>query len=314
VATYVIPAVAHLPGAGGTLWRTDVAAVNLGEDTATITFTFLSACGDPAATETLAAGGTTEWPNVLETVFDQPADSQSSGSLVVTSDVPLTVTSRTYNQTAEGTFGQYCPALTEGHALAPGDTGYLPLVKSSEDYRTNVGMVNLGEEECTVAVRLFGSDGTQLGSATNLAAGARRWHQQNDVFAAAGAGSTDVAYATVERGGQCGRRGVGLRLGGGQRHRRPDHGAGPGGQREVAQCLDQGHCNAPRGDLHRRRHRQGRSDVARSSARSSRCVTGKPPPGGAPPACRGLRCLAQGAARGRAMAGPGHEAGARHPR
>jgi PKD repeat protein len=195
---YLIPSVAHNPGAGGTMWRTAVAAVNRSGAMATLQLRYVAGDGlTLLRTVTLAADAAQEWVNILETLLGLAATASSSGTLEVTADRPVFLTSRTYNQTPGGTYGQYFPSLTAAVAMGPGRTGVLPHLKKNAAFRTNVGVLNLGPAACTAEIRLFGASGTQVGSARQLPVPAGRWVQQNDIFAAVGAGSHDVAYATV---------------------------------------------------------------------------------------------------------------------
>ncbi len=106
----VIPAVAHSPGALGSLWRTDVAAVNHGLLSASLTLTFVPVDGESATrTAPLGAGGTRVWPDVLASLFEVASSASASGALHVSSDRPLCLSSRTFNQGTAGTFGGFLP-------------------------------------------------------------------------------------------------------------------------------------------------------------------------------------------------------------
>jgi hypothetical protein len=193
---YVVPSVAHQPGTGGTQWRTDVGVVNRNAQAAAVTVTYYGAGAPVVRSASVAAGGTVEWVDVVAGLLG--VTGTGSGTLHVGSDVPLVVTSRTYNQASAGTFGQYYPALAVGDALAAGQVGVLGQVKKTGAFRTNVGVVNLGTSSCTVAVRLWGGAGAALGGVKTVTAAAGRWVQVNDIFAACAAGSQEIAYATVE--------------------------------------------------------------------------------------------------------------------
>jgi PKD repeat protein len=197
-AVYVVPAVAHNPGTGGTQWRSDVAAVNRGASTASLTLTFYSDAAPIVRTASLAPGATTEWRDILVSLFGLPTGASSSGAVQIASSARLAITSRTYNQTLAGTFGQSYPALEATGALGAGLVGVVGQLKKSAAFRTNLGVVNLGSASCTAVVRLWGPAGGQLGSAKSLTVAAGRWLQQNDIFAATAAGAQDLAYATVE--------------------------------------------------------------------------------------------------------------------
>jgi len=195
---YLIPAVAHNHGAKGTLWRTDVAVANLTGQPAAVTATFLSDTTSLVRSATVPAGGALEWDNVLETLFGLDPTLDSSGALQLASNQPLFAASRNYNETGAGTFGQGFPALTTADALAFGRTGVILPLRRGTDFRSNLGVVNLGASQCTVAVRLFDGNGRQVGATKTITVGPGRWYQQYDIFADVGAPDLALAYATVE--------------------------------------------------------------------------------------------------------------------
>jgi len=206
---YTISSQAHLPGTGGTQWRSNVAAVNRGAGAANLKLTYFpySASAAPVVkTAVVGAGATVEWPDVLLGLFGQAGSPK--GSVQVNSDQPISLIARTFNQAANGTYGQYYPAVAasqgltaaaaEAGALAAGQLGVLPMLKKNAAFRTNVGILNLGDAEVTAAVTLYGAAGAKVGSVKSLTAEPRRYVQQDDIFANVGAGSQDIAYATVE--------------------------------------------------------------------------------------------------------------------
>ena len=194
----VVPSVAHLPGKGGTQWRSDVAVVNRTGGVAALTLRYEGDGGPLERTASVGAGGTVRWQDVLVSLFSVATTAKVKGTLEVRSTVPVVVTSRTYNQTAGGTYGQYYPALEAGEAIVAGQVGVLAQLEGTTAFRTNVGIVNLGAAAVTVAVRLFEAGGAQVGNAKRITAGAGLWVQQDDIFAACAAGSRPLAYATVE--------------------------------------------------------------------------------------------------------------------
>lgn len=196
--TWIVPAVAHNPGAAGSTWRTDLAVVNRSATSAAITVTFYPFPAGEAvtATRTLAAGATVEWRDVVSSVLGLAIDTK--GAMHAASTTPLFITARTYNQESPTrTYGQYLPALTAAQGIGAGQVGVLSHLKKNAGFRTNLGVVNLGSVPCTVRVRLFGAGGTQVGASRDLTVDPGRWVQQNDIFSLAGAGTQDIAYATV---------------------------------------------------------------------------------------------------------------------
>ncbi|MEO8055024.1 MAG: PKD domain-containing protein, partial [Acidobacteriota bacterium] len=196
---YVVPAVTHLPGAFGALFRTDVAVVNRGAAAASLTLTYVpSAGGSLARTATVPVRGTRDLADVLVGTFGFAEGDSTFGALTVGSDQPLVVSSRTYNQTAAGTLGGSLagPASTAG--LTPGRTGILPHLRRSAAFRTNVAVTNLGASSATVRIQLWDANGTAAGSPRFLTPPVGGMVQENDVFAASGAGDRAAAYATVD--------------------------------------------------------------------------------------------------------------------
>lgn len=197
---YLVPSVAHSTGASGTVWRSDVAAVNTATTTAHLSLTLYDyTSGQPLeATATIGPGATTEWNDMLVSLFGVPASAARKGIVHVESDQPLTMTSRTYNlKGATETFGQYYPALTAAAALTTGQLGYLPQLKQNAAFRSNLGLVNLGDDDADVRVRLFAASGAAVGERT-VTVTAGRWTQIDKVFTELGAGNVSLGYASVE--------------------------------------------------------------------------------------------------------------------
>ena len=196
---YLVSSVAHAPGAAGTKWRSDFAAVNRGAAAADLTLTFWPyGSGDGVVKQhTLASGATVEWKDVLVSLFEQTATSVK-GSVQVDASAPVQISLRTYNQATEGTYGQGYPAVTTGEALAAGVVGVIPQLAKSAALRTNVGVLNVGAADVAVAIKLFTAAGVQAGTTKEATVAPARYWQQDDIFTATGAGALEGAYATVE--------------------------------------------------------------------------------------------------------------------
>jgi hypothetical protein len=196
---YSVAAVAHNPGLGGTTWRTDIVVLNLAAREALLTVTFRPTVGSPLVeTSSVPATGLREWRNVLESGFGLAPTDTTSGGLTIASTAPLLVTSRTYNQTSAGSYGQYLPGTSSANALQPGDAGYLPLVRKDPEFRTNVGVINLGSGQATIRFTLYDPDGDQIGDPVASSLEPGEWHQVNDLVEAAGIDHLEAGYATVE--------------------------------------------------------------------------------------------------------------------
>ncbi len=196
---YTIPAVTHSPGSAGAVFRTDVAAVSLSDAAASLTLTFSQTGGGSLdRSATIPPRGAREFADVLVSLFGNAPDAAVFGALQIASTVPLVVSSRTYNQTANGTLGGFLPGVAGAQGLVPGRIGILPQLKKSAAFRTNVAVVNLGASPVTGRTQLRDGSGAPLGAARTWQAAPFRLVQENDIFSAAGVSEAAVAYATVE--------------------------------------------------------------------------------------------------------------------
>ena len=126
------------------------------------------------------------------------ASASVSGALHVASDRPLCLSSRTFSQGENGTFGGFLPAVTAAEALSPGRIGVLPQLSRNALFRTNVGVANLGASSVTATIRLYGETGAAAGNPVPVTVPPGGLFQVVDVFGEAEAGDRDVAFATVE--------------------------------------------------------------------------------------------------------------------
>jgi hypothetical protein len=200
---FLVPGMVHASGAQGTTWRSDLALVNRGDQAADLQLRFLP--GEPSeetltATHQLAADGTVVWQDLLVSLFGLAGTAGAKGAVGITSDQPLAVIARTYNQTATATFGQMLPGITLSQVIGPDQVAVIPQLKQNDAFRSNLGVLNAGDTACQVLVRLFGPDGTRLGTEVILAVEPGRYFQANNIFGSqyTGAGPRRLAYATVE--------------------------------------------------------------------------------------------------------------------
>lgn len=194
---YMVAGIAHAPGLEGSNWRSKLALLNRSGTSAQVTLSYVRSSGAPLSQSlTLAINQLVAWDDVAVSLFGVSAD--SSGAIKVGSSQPLIVTARTYNASADGTYGQFLPGVDETEALAIDGLGVISQLAKNADFRSNIGFVNLGEADCRVRVTLRNSSGGPVGSQRTLNVPAGGWKQDNDIFEAAGAGTHANAYATVE--------------------------------------------------------------------------------------------------------------------
>lgn len=154
---WVVPGVAFLENASA-FWVSDLRVFNAGSEPTPATITFFPA-GNPAGAVsrelTLDAGEIEVLDNVLAELFGQPSDSGGAIAISTPQDAPLTVTARTYNQTANGTYGQYIPGVTPAESVGLGDRALQLLqLEQSSRFRTNIGVVETSGQPATVEMRI----------------------------------------------------------------------------------------------------------------------------------------------------------------
>jgi len=193
--TYMLVA-SHATGAEGSEWRTDLAILNAGATPVDVAVTFADGTRLETRRVNLGPSSIREWIDLLRSLFG--IGDTAAGAVRLDASRALMVSSRTYNDSGEGTFGQYFPAVDASATIGEGTTGYLSHLRGTEDYRSNIGILNLGDDATTVRVRLWADGGVPLGAPLEPSVPGRQWLQVNDVFAATGAGSRPLAWATVE--------------------------------------------------------------------------------------------------------------------
>ena len=162
----IVPASAHVGGAEGTHWVTDLVLHNIG-DVGTMAALYLLQPGAantvaPAVEVWVPAGQSVLLADVVLSLFGLDS---TSGALLVAADEPvLQVSSRTYNLVSSGTFGQYIPGWPLAMASTDADTPTLIQLTENARYRTNIGFVNPTAGRLDVVVEASRADGTSLGS------------------------------------------------------------------------------------------------------------------------------------------------------
>ncbi|HVG23445.1 MAG TPA: hypothetical protein VND45_04770 [Thermoanaerobaculia bacterium] len=176
--TYVITGSANLPGSNNTRWLTQLSIFNPHLDHAlNVSITLLPTGGatGPEKLIKVPANSTFITDNVMKDVFNL----SGSGSLLLAtfaSDNPgvedrvisraFLVNSNTYNDAANGTFGQTVAGVWTG--LLDVDTDDITAVAHGIDnssrlgFRTNVGAVNLGACSVTMFVTAYDADGRRV--------------------------------------------------------------------------------------------------------------------------------------------------------
>jgi hypothetical protein len=194
-----VPVSSHVGGANNSQWRTGLGVLNPSTLTANVTLRF-RAGGTVVANSTQVAPGA---QSILDDVIGAiPAT--GTGSLEVTADRGVIVTSRTYNLIAgnatcfpKGTLGQSYPSFDTTAGMAAGDTAWLVQLTETAAYRTNISLTNTGATAASVTITLFGATGTTLASYTvSLAAGEMK-QDNRPFFSRAGKSNIAAGFARV---------------------------------------------------------------------------------------------------------------------
>jgi hypothetical protein len=171
--TYVIAAAGNQRGGFGTHWMTRFSLFNPHLDsTLNVSVSFLPTGGAPGPEKLVELP-----PNSMaysDNILDDLYGIEGSGSLLVATfaddnpGVPddvlsrsFLVTSDTYNNTGNGTYGQTIPGVWSGllDYDSDGISSVAPIVRNSGAFRTNVGAVNLGSCGVNLLVSVYDGDG-----------------------------------------------------------------------------------------------------------------------------------------------------------
>jgi hypothetical protein len=175
--TYVIPVAGNLPGQNGTQWQTELSLFNPQAYALTVSVTLLPTGGGKGQEVliTIPGNAVAHYYNLLGSVYKY----QGGGALLaatfpednpgVPDDVvsrSFLVSSQTYNDTPDGTFGQTIPGVwvglqnyaTDGiSAIAHGISN-----NAKDAWRANIGAVNLGRSSVVMRVTVYDFDGNTI--------------------------------------------------------------------------------------------------------------------------------------------------------
>ena len=111
----------------------------------------------------------------------------------------LIVTARTYNQTSNGTYGQFIPAVTPAGSVGLSDNRVLQLLQleASDRMRTNVGVVETSGSPVTIEISAIPPD-SKIAAKTQVTLAANQFVQFNDILKSFGLGTVYNARMTVK--------------------------------------------------------------------------------------------------------------------
>jgi hypothetical protein len=144
VSRYILPGIANVD-TGFAKWRSDVRLFNYGPISQTATLTFYPVGSAPRSAQiTAKAGEVLALQNIVKNTFN----AENLGGFVhIDTAQPsmLVVTARTYNDTPDGTFGQFIPAVTAAQTIGRDDGRTLQIlqIEDSSRHRANVGIAEV---------------------------------------------------------------------------------------------------------------------------------------------------------------------------
>ncbi len=211
---YVLPAAAHTTGVNGTRWMSDVAVQNFQSTPLTVQLAIIEsgegtsdnvfpiATGAASASVRVPANGSVLLRDVLN---GHRGLSSVTGAILIGSDRPFAVTSRTFSMTPDGnTIGQTVPPARDFVDNTVGDTdlatavAYVPGIIDNASFRTNLGAV-IGNGSATsdlvLNVTVRTADGTSAGTRTITVAPGNFTHLQFNVRSMIGTRSMDIGSA-----------------------------------------------------------------------------------------------------------------------
>ena len=196
--TYVVPGVANLNN-GFASWRTDMRLFNASASAVDATLTYYSqGGGDPkSVTVTLPPNEVKEFDDTLASTFGVTND---GGAVHITTATAanLIATARTFNQTGNGTYGQFIPAVTPLDAAGAGSRPLQVLqLEESDRFRSNVGLAEVTGKPATVLVSVAMPDSKVIGN-VQIDLAPNEFRQFNSLLKSFGSGSLYNARVAVK--------------------------------------------------------------------------------------------------------------------
>ena len=161
-ATFIIPAAGTGPGANDSRWQSELTLHNTSGSPITATLRFHDASGAQQSTDvTVNARSTVTIADVVASRFGRES---ATGAIEVTipdaSANRVAITSRTFNTSTSGQFGQDIPAVNANDAAGAGDVVVLQAPSSANDARFNFGLYAVTDAK--VRWELVRADGTVI--------------------------------------------------------------------------------------------------------------------------------------------------------
>jgi subtilisin-like proprotein convertase family protein len=207
----IVPQAAHVTGANGDFFRTNLNVTNLGPSPVTITVSLLplQISGTPAAPRvyTVAPGQTIEKLDVLASEFGLADPSSAALRIHPAAPASLAVSTRTYVSKFGGTFGYSVPGVPASTSIGVGSTATViqldQITSATTGYRSNFGFAEIAGAPANVLVTVRSGDtGGVLGSKTYaVAANSLLQGNVTDILGAGATANNIYVQFSVTSGG-----------------------------------------------------------------------------------------------------------------
>ena len=170
-APIYIAAAAAGAGSGDSMWATDVGINNNSDEVLTYKFFMLPRGADNTNVDfivegTLQPNTNGNFPNLWGSWM---GDGAGAINVCVSDGDAAGVTSRTYNTSDAGTFGQAIvgkEGMASAKLIGMGEKVRMGFLTENSAFRTNVGFMNAGATTITIDAEFFAADGTSYGTAS----------------------------------------------------------------------------------------------------------------------------------------------------
>lgn len=206
---YVLPVAAHTNGVNGTRWMTDIAIQNFQSTPLAVELALIES-GEGSTDNIFPIGGTVSVPAngsvMLSDVLGNHRGLTSvAGAILIGSDRPFAVTSRTYSMTPDGnTIGQTVPPVrdfidnTFGQTDPATAVAYVPGIVDNAKFRSNLGAVlgnGSASSDLVVTVTLRGANGASAGTRIITVSPGNFTHLQFNARSVLGSAAMDIGSA-----------------------------------------------------------------------------------------------------------------------
>ncbi len=159
-ASFIVPAAGTGPGANGSQWQSELTLHNVSGAAYNANVIFHDGNGATAPVAiSIAARSTTTLADVVKNTFGRSGGTGAIEIAVADADLDhLAVSSRTFNTSPSGEFGQDIPAFKATDAAVPGDIVVIAGPSSVAQYRFNFGVYAVTDTKVTWS--LLRADGT----------------------------------------------------------------------------------------------------------------------------------------------------------